>query len=236
MQTTGAPGVRGPRASGSSGLAARFKRAVGFPWDGSVTAVASMPPFASLLDEGIFFAVFFGWFLSEILARVRAASLQGGAETRSRGDRGSRLLIGVSLYAAVAVAFAFGATGTAPLPQPVFYVGIAAMVLGIAVRQWAIATLGAFFSAHVRALEQHRIVRSGPYRLVRHPSYSGAMLILVGIGFAVLSWGAVLVLLAFASVAYGYRIRVEEAFLVRELGPEYAAYMRETKRLIPFLL
>ncbi len=48
-------------------------------------------------------------------------------------------------------------------------------------------------------------------------------------------WPAVLVLLAFAAVAYGYPIRVKEALLVRELGPEYAAYMKETTRLIPFL-
>ncbi len=202
----------------------------------SVPALAPMPPFTSFVDEAIFFAVFLGWFLSETLARARAASLQGGASIRSRGDRGSRLLIGVSLYVAVAVAFAVGATGIAPLPQPSFDVGLAAMVLGIAVRQWAIATLGAFFSGHVRALNQHRIVRNGPYRLVRHPSYSGAILTLVGIGFGVQSWGAVLVLLAAAGVAYGYRIRVEEAFLVRELGPEYVAYMKETKRLIPFVL
>ncbi len=199
-------------------------------------ALAPMPPFPSFVDEAIFFAVFFGWFLSEMVARLRAASLQGETTVRKRGDRGSRLLIGVSLYVAVIVALALGATETGSLPQPFFYAGIAAMVLGIVVRQWAITTLGGFFSAHVRALDQHKVVRNGPYRYIRHPSYAGAILTLGGIGLAVLSWGAVLVLLSFAAVAYGYRIHVEEAFLVRELGPEYADYMKETKRLIPFLL
>ncbi len=201
-----------------------------------MSALTPMPPFTSFLDEGIFFAVFFGWALSEILGRAHAGAVPGRTRIRARGDRGSKLVIGVSLYVSVAVAFAFGATGTTPLPQPLFYVGIAAMVLGIAVRQWAIATLGAFFSGQVRAVEQHTVVRNGPYRRIRHPSYAGAILILAGIGLAVVSWAAVLVLLAAAAVAYGYRIRVEEAFLVRELGPEYVAYMKETKRLIPFLL
>ncbi len=201
-----------------------------------MAALTPTSPFTSFLDEEIFFVVFFGWVLSELVGRLRAASLRGGAAVRTRGDRGSQLLIGVSLYVAVAAAFALGATGTASLPQPFFYIGIGAMVLGIVVRQWAIATLGAFFSANVRALEKHAVVRTGPYRYVRHPSYSGAILTLAGIGLAVMSWGAVVVILAAAAVAYGYRIRVEEAFLVRELGPKYVAYMKETKRLIPFLL
>lgn len=83
--------------------------------------------------------------------------------------------------------------------------------------------------------EGHKLVDNGPYRLVRHPGYAGSILTMVGIGFAVQSWAAVLILSLVCGIAYGYRIRVEEAALLKELGEDYSKYMSRTKRLIPFI-
>ncbi len=80
------------------------------------------------------------------------------------------------------------------------------------------------------------MVDRGPYRLVRHPAYTGSLLTMVGLGFVLQSWGAVLVLIAFFGVAFGYRIHVEEAVLTSKLGDEYVAYAKKTKRLIPYVL
>ena len=77
---------------------------------------------------------------------------------------------------------------------------------------------------------------NGPYKLIRHPSYTGGLLILIGLGLALQSWGAVLITLLILSLAYGYRIHVEEKLLVTELGDEYIDYMKRTKRLIPYIL
>jgi protein-S-isoprenylcysteine O-methyltransferase Ste14 len=77
---------------------------------------------------------------------------------------------------------------------------------------------------------------SGTYRYVRRPSYTRAILIRIGIGLAILSWGAVLVLLLASCIVYRYRIGVAEKALVERFGEEYRAYMRETKMLIPFVL
>ncbi len=104
------------------------------------------------------------------------------------------------------------------------------------IRQWAIAVLGRFFSFHVRVVEDHRVVDKGPYRLVRHPSYTGVLITFIGLALAVQSLGALFVLLAVFIVSYGYRMGVEEKALLSELGDDYANYMKRTKRLIPYLI
>ena len=110
------------------------------------------------------------------------------------------------------------------------------MFLGMLVRGWAIRTLKEFFLFTVGVREGHKVIESGPYRLVRHPAYAGAILTMVGIGFALQSLAALLILLLLSGVAYGYRIQVEEKALVKDLGQPYVEYMGRTKRLIPFVL
>ena len=96
--------------------------------------------------------------------------------------------------------------------------------------------LGRFFSWMVAVQEGQKVVDSGPYRLVRHPSYTGVLLILMGVGLALQSWGAVLLLLLIFGLAYGYRIHVEEKVMISELGDDYIKYSQRTKRLIPYVL
>jgi protein-S-isoprenylcysteine O-methyltransferase Ste14 len=110
------------------------------------------------------------------------------------------------------------------------------MIAGILLRQWSIAVLGRYFSRTVGVQEGQAVVDRGPYRLVRHPAYTGSLLTIVGLGFVLHSWGAVLVLIAFFGVAFGYRIHVEEEVLTSKLGDEYVAYTKRTKRLIPYVL
>ncbi len=108
--------------------------------------------------------------------------------------------------------------------------------MGVLVRQYAIAVIGRFFSLTVQIAEDHMVVEKGPYRLIRHPSYTGILITFIGLGLAVQSWGAVLVLLLFFGISFGYRMRVEERTLLSGLGRDYASYMKRTKRLIPFLI
>ena len=151
-------------------------------------------------------------------------------------DRGSGALIIFTVLVSIIIALSLGYAGVGPLPDCVFYPGIVLMLTGVLVRQWAIAVLGRFFSLTVRVAEDHRVVVKGPYRLVRHPSYAGVLITFIGLALAVQSWGALLVLLTVFGVSYGYRMRVEERVLQSELGPDYAEYMKRTKRLIPFLI
>ena len=153
-----------------------------------------------------------------------------------RRDRGSGALVILTVFISISIAFAFGYAGVGMLPDWVFYLGIFLMLLGVLVRQYAIAILGRFFSLTVQIAEDHKVVEKGPYRLVRHPSYTGVLITFIGLGLAVQSWGALLVLLGVFSVSFGYRMWVEERTLLSELGEDYASYMKRTKRLIPFIV
>jgi len=122
------------------------------------------------------------------------------------------------------------------LPGWVFSLGIVLIILGIILRQWSMAILGKFFSAVVGIQKDQQVIEKGPYKYVRHPSYSGALIIFIGLGLALQSWAAVITLTLLFIIAYGYRIYVEEKALISELGEPYIEYKKRTKRLIPYMV
>jgi protein-S-isoprenylcysteine O-methyltransferase Ste14 len=192
--------------------------------------------FPTTTAASIFFVVYAFWLLSElVIGGIIPRSRRHGTPIRYE-DRSSRLLISLSMFLSLMIAFLFAASGIASLPSGAFYLGIGLMIAGILLRQWSIAVLGRYFSRTVGVQEGQAVVDRGPYRLVRHPAYTGSLLTMVGLGFVLQSWGAVLVLIAFFGAAFGYRIHVEEAVLTSKLGDEYVAYAKKTKRLIPYVL
>lgn len=195
-----------------------------------------MPVFASGLGLVLFDFTIFIWIASEIFGAALVPALRRRGGTRVKRDRGSRALITVSILVSILIAFYFGYGGVGGLPDSIFYIGISLMFLGVLVRQYAIAILGRFFSLSVEISEDHKVVNKGPYRLVRHPSYTGILITFIGLGFAVQSLGALSVLVLFFGISFGYRMRVEERALLTSLGQDYASYMKGTKRLIPFLI
>lgn len=186
--------------------------------------------------ESGFFVAMVLFILSEFIGVGVIPMMKRHGSPVQRKNRGSNVLVLFSWLVALVVAQLFAKSDIAILPSWAYYLGIALMLAGIVVRQWAIAVLGRFFSGVIGVQEGQRVVESGPYRLVRHPSYSGALLIMVGIGLAFQSWGAVLVIVLIFAVCYGYRMIVEEKVLVANLGDSYAEYMKRTKRVIPFLV
>ena len=196
-----------------------------------------MPVFASGLGLVLFDTAYFVWIVSELFGAVLVPRLRRrGRATRVKKDRGSGALIIFTVLVSIILALSLGYAGVGPLPDWVFYPGIFLMLLGVFLRQWAIAVLGRFFSLTVRVAEDHRVIDKGPYRLVRHPSYSGVLITFIGLSLAVQSLGALLVLLSVFVVSYGYRMRVEEKALLAELGEDYSNYMKRTKRLIPYII
>ena len=192
--------------------------------------------FPTTTAASIFFVVYAFWLLSElVIGGIIPRSRRHGTPIRYE-DRSSRLLISLSMFLSLMIAFLFAAFGIASLPSGAFYLGIGLMIAGILLRQWSIAVLGRYFSRTVGVQEGQAVVDRGPYRLVRHPAYTGSLLTMVGLGFVLQSWGAVLVLIAFFGAAFGYRIHVEEAVLTSKLGDKYVAYAKKTKRLIPYVL
>ena len=195
-----------------------------------VTVAVLQPGVAASL----YAAVSLAWVASFVLERfiIRSAR-QNSAEVRS--DKGSAVLILVSVFGSTSIADVLAASGIAILPKESVYLGLVMMVSGIGFRLWAVATLRSFFTYTVQIKAGHRVVQTGPYRYVRHPAYAGTLLTLVGVGFSLQSWGAVLLIAVVFSLVFGYRIRVEERALVDSLGEEYLSYSKRVKRLIPFL-
>jgi len=172
--------------------------------------------FPSSGEAILFSVVFFGWLASEIVVSMILPRLRryGSGVKPAKKDRGSGLVIIAGVMLAIIVAFTFSRQKIALLPEWTFYPGIALMIAGVFVRLWSVAILGRFFSMLVSVQEGQPIIRDGPCRYIRHPSYTGAILVLIGLGLAIRSWGAVFILVWISGTVYGYRIRVEEKALV----------------------
>ena len=181
----------------------------------------------------IFWASFLLWMILELIA---SRTKRSGDRSR---DHGSYWLIVGLMFVGLTLDF----TLSARLPQAViawrrdlvFFIGIGFMLGGIAFRWWAIAILGKFFTFDVAVQSGQRVVDNGPYRYVRHPSYTGALMTQIGIGLALGNWAGLFALMVCMAIAYSYRISVEERALIAALGEPYKQYMQRTRRIIPFL-
>lgn len=151
-----------------------------------------------------------------------------------RSDRFSLFGVMVSVWGGIYLAFALRFVGrVGAYAVPVQSAGLFLLAVGIALRSVAIAQLGAFHTPDVAVQAGHRIVDTGLYRRVRHPSYLGASIALLGFGLGLGSVTSAAAVLGCALIGYGYRIHVEERALLESLGESYVAYCRRTYRLIP---
>lgn len=98
---------------------------------------------------------------------------------------------------------------------------------------WAIAVLGRFFRRDVVVQEGQRVVTAGPYRLIRHPAYTGNLVVAAGLGLALVNGLSLALLVVVPFLGHLPRIRVEEAELERGLGAAYVRYEAVTRRLVP---
>lgn len=171
--------------------------------------------------------------LGRLLTRRRRA----GATTQ---DSGSLLLLLALLVLSIGLAwmlaFLLPGAAMASARALIFGVGLALILLGTAFRAYAIRVLGRYFVITVAVGPDQPVVERGPYRLIRHPSYTGALLALLGVGLALTNWASLAAIIFCNAVGFGYRVIVEERVLSRTLGEPYIAYMRRTRRLIPFIL
>ena len=111
--------------------------------------------------------------------------------------------------------------------------GLVLMAAGLVVREWAILTLGRFFTVDVRVHAGQTVVERGPYKWVRHPAYTGLLVFLVGFGLAVTNWSSLLVLALVPTIGLLVRIRSEERALLAGLGDDYRRFAATRLRLFP---
>lgn len=113
--------------------------------------------------------------------------------------------------------------------------GVAIALLGGALRFWSIRTLGRFFTLTLQVNQAQPVIRAGPYRYVRHPSYLGGELALLGIGLTCGNWLSAMLMVTPMLIAHLRRIRVEEAMMHAAMGARWVDYTRSTARLLPFV-
>jgi protein-S-isoprenylcysteine O-methyltransferase Ste14 len=185
--------------------------------------------------RAIFWIAFTLWLVTEGVA----SRLKRSTDRSKARDRGSLYLILILWWIGMALDFSLSFL----LPQAaiswrrteLFFTGIALMLAGIALRLYAMALLGRYFTFDVAVHVGQKVIEAGPYRYIRHPSYSGALLTLAGFGLALGNLAGLAAALACLGFAYSYRIPVEEAALVAVMGAPYEQYMHRTWRLVPFL-
>ena len=169
-----------------------------------------------------------------VLGRALTAK-RAGAQSH---DAGSLRLLWRTIALACTVGVTAGSMGLGPALWPAWrwgFIGCGVFALGTAIRWWAILHLGRFFTVDVAVASDQRLVDDGPYRWARHPSYTGLMLMFLGLG---LSFGRLLpVILILAPVFWVFRLRMEleERALLAALGEPYRAYQARTSRLVPGL-
>lgn len=182
----------------------------------------------------LFNTLLWTWTASEVLLLLLTRARSGSGEVQ---DRGSLRILWPVIGASVTLAtWRDGSVTPHNLFGGASWVGMAGLVLfviGLAVRWSAITTLGRFFSVNVAIRSDQTVQKRGLYRFVRHPSYSGVLLIFTAIGLCTRNWLDLAIMLLPTTAALLYRIRVEEAALHQAFGEEYGAYCRSTKRLIP---
>lgn len=154
-------------------------------------------------------------------------------------DRRSGAAIAFSIWLGIFMAYWLAHAETQDFiswhPVVVFALGITLMTMGVAFRWYAVHVLGKYFSMKLAIQPGQTVVENGPYRLIRHPSYTGALITMFGLGLAFTNWLSLLGVMIAGFIGYSYRVMVEERTLVTALGDPYREYMKRTKRFIPFV-
>ncbi len=187
------------------------------------------------LDQLILDASYVIWIIPEMYLSSHRRTA-AGAQTDDRRS-GLVLTFGIWLGIFAGYFFAYGVPQLAILWHRtlLFWFGIVLMLVGILFRQYSIRVLGKYFTTRVAIQPGQTVIEAGPYRWIRHPSYSGALITILGVAISFANWLSLVFVLLIPFLGYSYRVWVEENTLVKALGQSYKDYMKRTKRFIPFV-
>lgn len=162
---------------------------------------------------------------------------QGKGKTEK--DRGTRyfnflsIIIGITFSGVISILIKADSNKVKTIS--IFCIGIVVMIFGLFIRIWSVFTLGKSFRTTVEVHKDQEIIQKGPYKLIRHPSYTGLLMICLGYGIAVQNWLSLIVVIILPLAALLYRIYIEEEYMANTLGSKYEDYRLKTKKLIPWI-
>ena len=173
------------------------------------------------------------WVVSEVVIAVGTRTRRGGGDVR---DRGTLLLLWVVIVSALTAGNWFAeVSDVGRLPHALWLrlVALAMLIAGLVLRWSAVLSLGRAFSSNVAIRASQTVMKTGLYRWMRHPSYSGLILVFLAAGVHTRNWIAFLMITVPTTAMLLYRIHVEEIALREHFGVEYIEYSERTKRLMP---
>jgi protein-S-isoprenylcysteine O-methyltransferase Ste14 len=178
--------------------------------------------------------LYYSWFAVEIyvLFTMRMRNRSNGKSP----DRGSLMVLWVVIFTSITAASTIAAVYPAPAVEGAGWMQNAALVVlavGLFIRVTAIYTLGRSFTANVSIHATQTLHQAGLFRFMRHPSYTGMVLIFLARGLRLQNWLSLIIIIVPPVAALLYRIHVEEAALTGAFGEQYVDYSQRTKRLIP---
>jgi len=179
--------------------------------------------------------IWIAWF---VYWQVAAA----GAKRNSRRESGwslalhaMPLVVAVALVAAPRLWDGWLMDRFLPRGLSLYWFGLTLLILGLGFAVWARRYIGRNWSGTVTVKQDHELIRTGPYALVRHPIYTGILLGFLGTAVSLGQWRGLLAV-ALALLAFLLKIRLEEKWMTETFGERYVQYRKEVKALIPFVL
>jgi protein-S-isoprenylcysteine O-methyltransferase Ste14 len=178
------------------------------------------------------FSILYGFF--EIFMSMRLKSKRNVSKS---GDKGSIYLLFISISIGYWLSFIIGATKIGRIYHwnTFFAIGSILAIIGLIIRVTSILTLKQQFTYTVTKIENHELIETGLYKSIRHPGYLGQLIIFLGISVTLSNWLSVLLMIIPVLLGYLNRIRVEERFMIDQMGQKYIDYQKRTKRLIPMI-
>jgi len=178
------------------------------------------------------FSYLYGFF--EVFMNLRQ---KGKRNVKTSGDKGSLWLLYILITTGYALSFSIGATKIGRMNHwdTFFTIGVVLTVIGLLIRIQSILTLKQYFTYSVAQTEDHILIETGIYKTIRHPGYLGQLMIFAGLSISLSNWLSVLLMIIPVSIGYIYRIKVEERFMIEQMGENYLNYQKRTKRIIPMI-
>ncbi len=174
-----------------------------------------------------------GWGTMEL---AKASTTRKGATRVGGGGRRGVLL--PTMAAATAMLYLAPHIAPAAAIRPAaaaFTAGLVILVAGLVLRGWSIMTLGDYFTGRVMVSADQPVITAGPYRVLRHPSYTGFLLACAGVGLASANWAGLAAMAVLPLALILWRIHAEENALLTTLGDRYRGYAAHHKRLVPLI-
>ncbi len=182
----------------------------------------------------ICFSYFYGFF--EIFMSVRQR-INRKKEIVKAGDKASIWMLFIFIAIGYFLAFRIGFTRLGRIYHwdILFTLGAIITIVGLFIRIKSIQTLKQHFTYTVTKIENHELIETGLYKNIRHPGYLGQILIFIGVATSLSNWLSIILMTIPVLLGYLYRIRVEERFMIEQMGQKYLDYQKRTKRLIPLI-